>query len=200
MPNKVRYGLRNTKYAIYDPETDSYGELRSAAGAVSLTLSKEGGDSSDFYADDGVHYTFAGTNGGYSGDFNVARLTDEIRRDLLGEVVDDATGVQFEVTDAEPAQFALVTEMQGDKGPIGFVFYNCKASRPDINANTKTDNPDVDTDTLNIRIAGQPFELNGETKQFIQGHIEKDASNADKFSAFFKAVAIPGKGADAPSV
>lgn len=200
--NKIHYGLSRTHYAIYDPDTDTFGALKPAPGAISLNLSKEGGDGNDFYADNGVYFTFAGTNGGYSGDLNLAMVTDEMRVDLLGEVVDAATGVQFETTDAEPKQFALIAEMQGDKGPIGFTFFNCKASRPEINANTKTDNPDVDTDTLAIRIAAHEFELNGETRKFVQGHIAKSAENSKLYNAFFKSVVTPGAvpAEDAPTV
>ena len=191
MANKIRYGLRNTKYAIYNSVTGEYGTLKDFPGAVSLSLSREGGDSSDFYADDGVYYTFAGTNGGYSAELEMAYITDQVRVDLLGEVVDNGTGVQFETTVAEPAQFALVTEMQGDQNPIGFVFYNCKASRIELSANTKSDNPDVDTDTLNIRIAAQEFTHLGVEKPFVQGHIEKTTENTAKFTAFFNAVVVP---------
>lgn len=189
MANKVRYGLRNAKYAIWNGE--SYDTPKPMPGAVSLSLSREGGDSSDFYADDGIYYTFAGTNGGYSGDLEMARITDEVRVDLLGEVLDEGTGVQFETTQAEPKQFALICEMQGDAGPVGFVFFNCKASRPELNANTKNESPDVDTDTLNIRIAAQDFTHLGETKSFVQGHIEKTADNAAKYTAFFNGVVLP---------
>lgn len=192
MANKVRYGLRNTKYALYNPETGLYGSPKDFKGAVSLSLSREGGDSSDFYADDGVYHTFAGTNGGYSMELSMARIFDEVRVDLLGEVVDEATGVQYEVTTAEPAQFALITEMQGDQSPMGFVFYNCKASRPELSANTKNDSPDVDTDTLNIRVAAQEFEVDGTKLGVVQGHIEKSSTNASKYSAFFSEVVIPG--------
>lgn len=190
MANKVRFGLANTKYAIYNDGT--YGELQDFPGAVSLSLSLEGGDSSDFYADNGVYYTFAGTNGGYSAELEVARVTDKIRVDLLGEIVDSESGIQYEVTDAEPAQFALITEMQGDAGPIGFVFYSCKAFRPEMNANTKNDSPDVDTDTLNIRMTAQEFTINGAKKNVVQGHIEKTTDNAAKYAAFFASVVVPG--------
>ena len=192
MANKVRFGLRNTKYAVYDSTTQTYGALKSLPGAVSLSLSREGGDSSDFYADDGIYFTFAGTNGGYSGDLTLARITDQVRIDILGEVADSATGVQFETTTAEPAEFALITEMQGDSGPIGFVFYNCKASRPEISANTKSESPSVDQDTLNIRIAARQFTYDGQSTPFVQGHIEKTADNTAKYSAFFSAVVTPG--------
>ena len=197
MANKVRFGLRNTKYAVYNSQSGTYGALKELPGAVSLSVTREGGDAADFYADDGIYFTFAGTNGGYSADFEVARITDELRVDLLGEVLDSTTGVQYEKTTAEPAQFALITEMQGDKGPIGFVFYNCKASRAEFNANTKNENPDVDTDTINIRMSAQDFTIDGVRTPVVQGHIEKTADNTAKYNAFFASVVTPGGGLSA---
>lgn len=191
MARKVRFGLRNSKYAVWDPSQSTYGELKNLPWAVSLSLSAEGGDGSDFYADDTICYTFAGTNGGYSGDLELANIPDSVRVDLLGEIADATSGVQFETGAAEPAQFALITEMQTDEGPIGFVFYNCKATRPEISANTKNDNPDVDTETLNLRIASQEFTYNGSKQQFIQGHIQKTDQNTALYTAFFTNVVIP---------
>jgi len=194
MARKVRFGLRNTKYAIYNPATGEYGSMKELPWAVALSLSTEGGEGSDFYADDTICYTFLGTNGGYKGDLELSNIPDSVRVDLLGEVADQATGVQFEVGSAEPAQFALVTEMQTDDGPIGFAFYNCRASRPEINANTKNDNPSVDTEKLTLRIASQEFTYNGNKQQFVQGHIQKTNSNATLYSAFFASVVTPGSG------
>lgn len=191
MANKIRYGLSNTKYALYNPVTGEYDTPKDLKGAVSMTLTREGGDSSDFYADNGIYFTFAGTNGGYSADLEIARLTDEVRRDLFNEFVDSETGVQFETTNATQVQFALITEMLGDQYPIGFVFYNCVASRPEWNANTKGESPDVDTDTINIRMGSQEFTYQGSKQNFIQGHIEKDATNAENYAAFFEGVVIP---------
>jgi len=189
--SKVRFGIKKVHYALWDDTNETYGELVAFPGAVSWSQTREGGDSSDFYADDGVYYTFAGTNGGYSADLEMAFLPDSVRRDLLGEIVDDTTGVQFEVTDAEPKQFAILFETSGDSATTGFVFYNCKASRPEMNANTKTDSPDVDTTTLNIRIASQDFKLGNDTHSFVQGHIDKIDANVSKYAAFFDAVSIP---------
>lgn len=191
MANKVRFGLSNTKYAIWDEKTQKYGTPVDFPGAVSLSLSREGGDSSDFYADNGVYYTFAGTNGGYSADLEMAMVTDKVRQDLLGEIVDATNHVQYEVGDAEPAQFALITQMEGNSGPVAFVFFGCKASRVELSANTKNDSPDVDTDTLNVRIAGETLTVKGEQKNVIQGHLEKTADNATEFAAFFTTVQVP---------
>lgn len=196
MARKVRFGLRNTHYALWNSALNEgaggYGELKDLKWAVNLSLSSEGGDGSDFYADDGICFTFAGTNGGYSGDLELANIPDSVRADLLGEVVDATTGVQFEVTDAEPAEFALITEMQTDDGPIAFAFYNCKASRPELNATTKSDSPDVDTETLPIRISSREFSFNGSLQKFVQGHIQKSGDNATQYEAFFNSVVVPG--------
>lgn len=191
MARKVRFGLKNTKYAIWNSSTSEYGELKSLPWAVSLTLSTEGGDGNDFYADDGICFSFAGTNGGYSGDFELANIPDSVRADLLGEIVDEGTGIQFEATDGDSPEFALITEMQTDEGPIAYAFYNCKASRPELNANTKNDSPDVDTETLPLRIASREFTYKGETKQFVQGHIQKTSENTAQYTAFFASVVKP---------
>lgn len=191
MARKVRYGLKNTKYAVWNSSTSEYGEIKDMPWAVSLTLSTEGGDGNDFYADDGICFSFAGTNGGYSGDFELANIPDTVRADLLGEIVDEGTGIQFESTDGEAPEFALITEMQTDEGPIAYAFYNCKASRPELSANTKNDNPDVDTETLPLRIASREFTYKGEKKQFVQGHIQKTSENAAQYTAFFAGVVKP---------
>lgn len=192
MANKVSFGLANVKYAIYDATNKTYGALKDFKGAVSLSMTREGGDSSDFYADNGVFYTFAGTNGGYSADLEMALITDAVRQDLLGEIVDAGTGVQFERSDVEAPEFALIFETSGDTSTTGFVLYNCKASRPEMNANTKNDSPEVDTGTLSLRIGQREFTFRGtENVPFVQGHIEKTSENTAKYAAFFTSVVLP---------
>lgn len=196
MANKIRYGLRNVKYALYNSEGQAYGSPVSWPGAVSLSLTVEGGDPVDFYADDGVYYTVGGSNGGYSGDLEMAYIPDTIRVDLLGERADAGTGVQYEVISGEAAEFALICEIQGDSGPVGFVFYGCKASRPEMTMNTKGESLSVDTSTLSVRIAGHDFTMSGKSEHVIQGHIEKTNSNTSEFNAFFNAVSVPTAGGD----
>ena len=187
---KVRFGLRGAKYALYSNGT--YGALKDLEGAVSLSLSTEGSDVTDIYADDGVFYTFAGTNGGYSAELELAHIPDSVRVDLLGEVVDATTGVQYETTSADPAQFALLFETTVGGQQKGFVFYNCKASRVAMNANTVSENPQVDTDTLSIRMAQQEFTINSVKTGVVQSHIEKTADNTTLYNAFFAGIVHPG--------
>lgn len=191
MADKVRFGLSNCKYAIYNEADGTYGTPVAMPGAVSLSLTREGGDSSDYYADNGVYYTFAGTNGGYSADLEMARITPEQRAALLGEILDTTKKMYVEVTDPADIQFALICQYEGNQNPIAQVFYNCKAQRIETSANTLSDSPDVNSDTLNLRIAAQNFEFNGVTRGCVQAYIEKDDDNETQFSAFLTAVQKP---------
>ena len=189
--DKVRFGLSNCKYAIYDEAQGTYGDPVAMPGAVSLSLTREGGDSSDYYADNGVYYTFAGTNGGYSAALEMARITPEQRAALLGEILDTAKKMYVEVTDPEDIQFALICQYEGNQNPIAQVFYNCKASRIETSANTLNDSPDVDSDTLNLRIAAQNFTFKGVQRGCVQAYMEKTTENATEFAAFLAAVQLP---------
>lgn len=197
MSNKVRFGLKKVHYALIKAD-GTYDEVKPFAGAVKLTLTKEGGDSRDFNADDGVFYTFAGTNSGYSADLEMAYIPASVRADLLGEAADETDGGTVEYSDVQPSDFALIFEANGDKGPEGYVFYNCKASRPDMNANTETDSSDVDTDTLKIRMISKEFEVTeGEStvkRPAVRRYVESDKVNDPaKYASFFKKVYKPGE-------
>lgn len=193
---KYRYGLANTKYALYDQETGTYGEPKALPGAVSLSLATEGGDASDYYADDGIWATFAGTNGGYSGDLELANIPDYARADLLGEVYDEESGGYIEFTDAEPPEFALITEMTTSRKKMAFKFYNCKASRPELDANTKGETPDVDSESLPLRIGSREMDYGGKTRKAVQHHIDEADVTAAQYAAFFASV-LPTSDEDA---
>lgn len=191
--NKVRYGLKNLLRAEVKRDaggTVTFGEPKKMPGAVSISFTPEGSDAQDFYADDEVYYTIDGTNGGYSAELVIARLGDEDRAELLGEVTDD-DGVMYETTDSKAPEYAYFMEMQGNHSPIGFWFYCGKASRIAMNANTKGESVEVDTDTVSLRFTGVELPYGDETKSFIQCHMEKTDENAEKFTAFTKAVRVP---------
>lgn len=191
--NKVRFGLKGLKRAKVTRNSDgtvTFGTPVDMKGAVSISLSKEGSDPKDFYADDEVFYTIAGTNGGYSADLVVARLGSADREALLGETYDD-DGVQFETTDDKAPEYAYIMEMQGDFKPIAFCFYCGKASRINMNANTKGEQVDVDTDTVSIRFTGIELPFGTGTKSVVQSHLEQTEGNADKYAAFLAGVHVP---------
>ena len=154
MGNKVKYNLKNVYAAkMTERETDgvksfSYADPKSIPGAVSISLDAEG-ESSPFYAD-GIVYFRSSTNNGYSGDLQIALIPEWFRTEILQEAL-DAKGVLVESSNVtESVKFALLFEFDGDVNAIRHVLYNCSASRPSIESETKEDTIEPGTETLSI--------------------------------------------------
>ena len=150
MGNKIKYGLKNCHIAI-QTETEgayTYATPVRVPGAVSLSLEAQG-ELSQFHADDIVYYTSNGNNG-YSGDLEVALITDWLRENVLGEEA-DSNGVLAEYSRGDEAiKFAFLFEFQGDEKAIRHVLYNCSASRPAVASKTKEENVEPETESLTI--------------------------------------------------
>ena len=154
MSNKVKYNLKNVHAAVLTEEVVegvteySYATPKAIPGAVSINLDAEG-DSSPFYADGIVYFrTFA--NNGYSGDLEIALIPEWFRTDILQED-GDANGVLVEKSDiGESVKFALLFEFTGDAKGIRHVLYNCSASRPSLESQTKEETIEPGTETLTI--------------------------------------------------
>ncbi len=143
--NKVKFNIKNCYYA---KKTETgFSAPVALPGAVSLTLEQQG-ELEAFYAD-GVKYYVSSSNGGYEGDLEIALITDEFRKDILGEI-EDANGVLIENADAETSEFAFGFQIDGDQIPTLFWFYNCTATRPSISSQTNeaTKKPQTDSVTL----------------------------------------------------
>ena len=154
MGNKVKYNLKNVHAAkLTETVTDgvstfTYAKPQAIPGAVSISLDAEG-ESSPFYAD-GIVYFRSVTNNGYSGDLEIALIPEWFRTKILREQL-DAKGVLVENNDnAESVKFALLFEFDGDVRTIRHVLYNCSASRPSIESETKEDTIEPGTETLSI--------------------------------------------------
>ena len=119
-------------------------------GAVSLSLEQQG-ELTPFYAD-GIKYYVATSNGGYQGDLEMAMITDEFREKILGEVK-DKNGVLIENSNVEAKEFALGVQIDGDAEPTLFWFYNCTATRPNVEAKTTSDSKEPDVDKISISCA-----------------------------------------------
>ncbi len=147
--NKVKFNVKNVHYAKKTAE-GTYDTPVAIPGAVSLTLEQQG-ELTPFWAD-GVKYYVAASNGGYEGDLEVALIPDEFRKDILGEAA-DTNNVLFENANTQSQEFALGFQVDGDKGPILFWFYNCTATRPSVSASTTQDTKEPSTDTMTISAA-----------------------------------------------
>lgn len=145
MAEKVKFGLKNCYYAKV---TESgYATPVRLPGAVNLTLSPVG-DEVDFYADD-TQYFGEKVNNGYDGSLELALIPESFKKDILGEVL-DSNNVLLEDSTAAQNNFALLFETTTDDGARKFVLYNCMASRPNVEASTKTSTKEVKTETIDI--------------------------------------------------
>lgn len=154
--NKVKYGLKNVHYATLtysSAGTPIYGTPVAIPGAVSMSLSRTG-DTYDFYADDGVYFEL-GNNAGYDGDLEIALIPDSFRTDCLDEELDNK-GVLMEGGNPTPGHFALLFEFTGDQNAIRHVLYNCTATQNTVAGQTKGENVEVQTETLNLSAKALP--------------------------------------------
>ena len=102
------------------------------------------------FSADGIVYFRSVTNNGYSGDLEMALIPEWFRTEILQEKL-DAKGVLVENSSvAESVKFALLFEFDGDINAIRHVLYNCSASRPSIESETKEDTIEPGTETLSI--------------------------------------------------
>lgn len=150
--NKVHFGLKNVHYAVitYTAGVPSWGTPVAVPGAVNLTLSKESG-TTDFYADD-IKYFHLGSNNGYTGTLEMADFPVQMREDLWNQTVTSTGKMLVEDVDAQPAEFALMFEIDGDQSPERFCFFRCVADRPDVTGATKADSVEVQTQSCDLTV------------------------------------------------
>ena len=150
--NKVKFNLKNVHIAILtksDQNEFTYGTPVALPGAVSLSMDAQG-EASPFYAD-GIEYFRSVTNNGYSGDLEIALITDWFRENVLKETKDSHNVFIERSDDIEPVYFAMLFEFDGDQNAIRHVLYNCTVStRPTLESSTKEENIEPGTETLSI--------------------------------------------------
>lgn len=180
MGNKVKYGLKNTHYAVITEvgTAVSYGIPKPWPGAVNLALNAAG-ENVIFYADNQAYFE-ENTNNGYDGDLEMALIPDEFRVDVLGDTI-DSNGALIENANARPKKFALMFEFDGDAKKTRHVLYSVLSTRPNMEGSTKTDKKDPKTET--IKIAARPVLGSGDVKAKLE-------QGKTGYDTFFSAVYI----------
>lgn len=189
MGNKIKYNLKNVHAAKLTRTTEggySYATPKAIPGAVSISLDAEG-ESSPFYAD-GIVYFRTNTNNGYSGELEIALIPEWFRTEILKEKL-DKNGVLVERADAsEVEKFALLFEFDGDVHSIRHVLYNCDASRPSIESETREDTIEPGTEKLSL--TADPRE-DGLVKSRTG-----DTTSKETYDNWYKTVYIPTEDAE----
>lgn len=185
MASKVKYNLKNVHWAL--ATTNGYSSTVSAwPGAVALSLEPQGEDYT-FYAD-GIAYFEYHTNNGYSGDLECALIPEAFRKEVLGEAA-DSLGNLIELDDVNIVNFALGFQIDGDDKDNFFWFYNCSASRAAVAGNTKEENLEVQTETINFSNKPDPRFTLGNSKHPVRAK-SGEATTATA-GTWFTSVLVP---------
>ena len=188
MANKIKYGLKNVHYAIGTPNTSggmTYGTPVAFPGAVSLSLEPQG-DNTPFYADNIVYWVGNGNNG-YQGDFEIARVIDSFKKDVLG-MIKDGKDVLVEDMNAQIIHFALLFQFEGDSKATKHVMYNCTCSRAADAGSTKGESIEPQTETLTLT-ATSIYSATLDT-DIIKAEASED-SDSTTYANWFNTVYLP---------
>ena len=195
---KVVYGLSNVHYAKLTETVESgvtitsYGQIKPWPGAVNISLDPAG-DPVIFSADNSAYYTIS-NNQGYEGDYECARIPDDIRVDTLGNKK-DANGFIVETDKDKVDYFALMFEINTDENPTRYIFYKVALSkRPTVAGQTVDVTGDIEIGTETVTFKAMPMksyvEIDG-----VQCHLVKaftgEQVNTTAYNNFYSDVYIP---------
>ncbi|MGI6751086.1 MAG: major tail protein [Anaerovoracaceae bacterium] len=198
--NKVRFGLSKLYIAFissFDADgVPTYSSPQPIPGAVSLSADSESTETI-FWADNTKYYiTHASTGGAI--ECEVAKFSDEILAEMLGDIV-DAVGGLIEVNGGIQKQFALMGQLEGDISARRFCYFCCTGSKPNVEAHTTEDSITPSTETMTI--STQPVPLSKDGKLMLKYSLAYDESitgNKAAYEGFFNAVykpTVPSEGA-----
>ena len=186
----VRFGLSNVHYAVPASAGSGFETPVALKGAVNLTTTPEG-DSYDFYADNRIYY-HTETNSGVSGTIELAAVNDEFLNTVLGNHTDETSGLNYESSDDQPTQCALLFEIDGNEERQRYALYGVTFSRIETEANTRSDSTEPDTVTLNFTAIGQTFNISGQNVNVTKAHCSNKGDSTDAYDNFFTKVPQPG--------
>lgn len=157
--NKIKFGLKNTHYALVT-ETEqedgtiksTYGAPKKWPGAVNISLDPSG-DSNTFYADD-TAYAILASNIGYESDFESALVPEEVETEVMGH--EEIDGVLVESSTDEQKYIALMFEFSGDTSGRRYVLYRCSLTRKSVASQTKEDSTEPVTESVTITASPRP--------------------------------------------
>lgn len=181
MGNKILYGIKNVHVAKLTEKDGNitYGTPFAMPGATGFSPEPQGA-TTKFYADNTVYF-IANSNQGYEGELVLAITPEEFLTQILGQTKDD-NGAVIENADDKDARFALMFEGDGDATGRRWVYWDCKASRPSRENNTKEESVEPGTDSMSITISPRS------TDRAVKCYIEPSETNKAVYDKFFEEV------------
>lgn len=147
--NKIKFGIKSATIfpaTIAADGSATYGTAIPVPGSVSLSLDQQG-ETNKFYADNIVYYTSVANNG-YEGDWELAKIPDDVLTEILGYI--ESKGVLIEDAGAAVVHFAFAFQFEGDQHARRHVLYNCTMNRPSVAGSTKEESIEPQTETVTI--------------------------------------------------
>lgn len=190
MANKIKYGICDVYYAIAtiaDDGSATYGTPKRLPGAVSITIDPNG-DITKFYADNIVYWSGANNNG-YTGSLELARVTDDFAKDVLGQELQATDKTLYETVQATGKPFALMFRFEGDEKATKHVLYNVTANRPNQSGTTKGESIEPQTETVNIEAASIYVEALG--KDLVKCRTTEETTDT-VYNSWNTTVYVPG--------
>lgn len=185
--NKVRFGLSNVHVGTVtlSDGTPSFSAPKAYPGAVNMTLDAEG-ETNTFYADNTAYYV-TNSNNGYTGELEMAELTEWFETEYLG-AEKSQEGMIVETADVKEVSSYIMFQFEGDKNATKYIIYNTTFSRPSIEGNTKEDT--LEPNTITIPFTSVP--LVTEFGNIVKSRVP---ASSEKYGEFFKtAPTVPTKG------
>lgn len=193
--NKIKFGLKNTHYAIITETEQEDGTIKSTystpkkwPGAVSLSLDPSG-ESNTFYADD-TAYAVLSSNSGYEGDFESAVVPEDVETEVMGQ--EEVDGVLVESSTDVQKYIALLFEFNGDKKARRHVLYRCSLTRHSVASQTKEDSTEPVTESVTITATPRPDvdNINGKEKNLVKATTGSNTKD-ETYKNWFTKVWVP---------
>lgn len=154
MANKVEFGISQLHICTYTVEAGgavTLGTPYHLPGAVSFSP-EEQSESNEFYADNVIYWS--GYSGGsFEGDLEVARFTDEFKKQFLG-YVELANGGLANVKNATKPNVAIAFQVEGDSEARRVIMYNCSLGGISREFTTTEESKEPATETISVTCAG----------------------------------------------
>lgn len=183
--SKVLFNIKKVQFskitATGEDGLPTYGTPIKVPGAVSLSTENESSKETK-YADGIAYYVTSGSNS-YSGTLEIVNFSDEVLQDIFGWKK-DSNGNLVEI-DGNSENFAMQFAVDSEDGEVYFTFYNCSATKPSNNFQTKEASATINNQSVTLTLI--PITLADGTS-IIKSFAGKSATG---YSKYFDAVTVP---------